>query len=530
MRTGFRKVAVAALIASAITIGAAQARTPTDTLVYGTSLAQVISLDPHQGQDVTALEIMANLYDRLVASTPEGRLIPQLAAAWEIDATSITFHLRPEARFVSGRPVTADDVVWSLTRLMQLNQAPASKLSLTGYTKDNIADLLHVIDPHTLRIDLTGDVAGDLLLYRLSEVATSVVDRDLVEANDIDGDLGNAWLRNHAAGSGPFDLQAWRPNDIVLMNARPEYWGGTPKLSRVVMRHVPESQIERLMLERGDIDIAGALSSGDIAYFRNAGEVGIQSIPTGGFYVLAMNMERPELADPKVRAAIFRSIDYKGIESAILGPYGVERHVPVPVDYADAIPDPADWSFDPEAAKTLLAESGYPEGFSVTIKTINQTPRVEIATAVQAGLARIGIQASVVQGSGADIVSQHRGRDFDILIPQTGSYMPNVMGAMEQFSSNPDNSKDANNAGNFVWRSAWDIPDLTKITAQALRENDPAARSRLFTQMQEQFVEAVPAVFPMFVRFQPIGVSNRVENYNGHPQNVVRLDAVTKTE
>lgn len=530
MRIGFRGVAVAALIASLAAAPGAQARTPADTLVYGTSLAQVISLDPHQGQDVTALEIMANLYDRLVASTADGRLIPQLATSWTITPESITFHLAPDARFASGRPVTADDVVWSLTRLMQLNQAPASKLSLTGYTKDNIADLLHVIDPHTLRIDLTGDVAGDLLLYRLSEVATSVVDRDLVEANDLDGDLGNAWLRNHAAGSGPFDLQAWRPNDIVLMNARPDYWGGAPTLSRVVMRHVPESQIERLMLERGDIDIAGALSSGDIAYFRGAGEVGIQAIPTGGFYVLAMNMEKPELADPRVREAIFRSIDYAGIESAILGPYGRERHVPVPEDYADAIPDPEGWSFDPEAAKALLAESGYPDGFALTIKTINQTPRVEIATAVQAGLARIGIRASVIQGSGADIVSQHRGRDFDILIPQTGSYMPNVMGAMEQFSSNPDNSREANNAGNFVWRSAWDIPALTEITGQALRENDPEARSRLFVQMQEQFVEAVPAVFPMFERFQPIGVSNRVQGYHGHPQNVVRLDAVTKTE
>lgn len=528
MRTRFRNAALVILIALAT--GTAQARTPQDTLVYGTSLAQVISLDPHQGQDVAALEIMANLYDRLVASTPDGQLVPQLAESWQIDDDAITFRLRSEARFASGRAVTAEDVVWSLTRLMRLNQAPASKLSLTGYTQDNIADLLHVVDPHTLRLDLTGDVAGDLLMFRLSEVATSVVDRDLVEANERDGDLGNGWLRNHAAGSGPFDLQAWRPNDIVLMNARPDYWGGTPKLARVVMRHVPESQIERLMLERGDIDIAGALSAGDIAYFGGSERVGIQSIPTGGFYVLAMNMGRPALADPLVRQAIFRAIDYAGIESAFLGPYGTERHIPVPLAYDDAIPDPQDWSYDPEAARALLARSGHPDGFDVTIKTINQTPRVELATAVQAGLARIGIRASVIQGSGADIVSQHRGRDFDILIPQTGSYMPNAMGAMEQFSSNPDNSLAANNAGNFVWRSAWDIPQLTGITAQALRENDPQARSNLFRQMQAHFVQAVPAVFPMFERFQPIGVSNRVDGYQGHPQNVVRLDDVTKSE
>lgn len=506
------------------------AATPQDTLVYGTSLAQVISLDPHQGQEVTALEIMANLYDRLVGSEPDGTLTPQLAESWDLAEDSITFHLRPDATFASGEPVTADDVVWSLTRLMKMDQAPAAKLEPAGYTGDNISGMLHAVDDHTFRIDLTGAIAADLLLYRLSEVAASVVDRATVEEHEADGDLGNNWLRTNAAGSGPFLLSRWSPNDLVLMDAREDYWAGAPKLSRVVMRHVPESQVERLMLERGDIDIAGALSAGDIAYFKDSEGVTIQSIPTGGFYVLAMNMERPELADPKVREAIFRSIDHAGIETAILGPYGRQRHVPVPVDFDYAIPDPDGWTYDPDAARALLEEAGYGDGFSVTIKTIAQTPRVELATAVQAGLAEIGIQANVIQGSGADIVSMHRARDFDILIPQTGSYMPNVMGSMEQFSSNPDNSVEANNAGNFVWRSAWDIPELTRITSEALRENDVEKRGQLYKQMQHQFVAAVPAVFPMFERFQPIAVGNRVQGYQGHAQNVVRLDDVTKTD
>lgn len=531
MRFEFGRSLTALLVSTALAwpVGAIAA-TPEDTLVYGTSLAQVISLDPHQGQEVTALEIMANLYDRLVGSEPDGTLTPQLAESWDLAADSITFHLRQDATFASGEPVTADDVVWSLIRLMKMDQAPSAKLTPAGYTADNIESMVHAVDDHTFRLDLTGDIAADLMLYRLSEVAASVVDRATVEAQDANGDLGNGWLRTNGAGSGPFLLTRWSPNDIVLMDAREDYWDGAPKLSRVVMRHVPESQVERLMIERGDIDIAGALSAGDIGYFRDSADVAIQSIPTGGFYVLAMNMNRPELADPKVREAIFRSIDHAGIETAILGPYGRTRHVPVPMDFDYAIPDPDGWGYDPDAARALLEEAGYGDGFSVTIKTIAQTPRVELATAVQAGLAEIGITANVVQGSGADVVSMHRARDFDILIPQTGSYMPNVMGSMEQFSSNPDNSVEANNAGNFVWRSAWDIPELTAVTAQALRENDPVKRGALYEQMQQQFVDAVPAVFPMFERFQPIAVSTRVQGYKGHAQNVVRLEDVTKTD
>ncbi|RYH01020.1 ABC transporter substrate-binding protein [Salipiger sp. IMCC34102] len=528
------RIASALVTATALTAVAysppALADTPSDTLVYGTSLAQVISLDPHQGQEATSLEIMANLYDRLVTSSADGELSPQLAESWEITDDAITFQLRDDATFASGRAVTAEDVVWSLTRLMTLNQAPAAKLQSTGYTAENIVDMLHVVDDTTFRIDLTGDVAGDFLLYRLAEVAASVMDREVAMENEVDGDQGNAFLRTNSAGSGPFTLQRWSPNEIVIMQAREDYWDGAPELARVVMQHAPESQVERLMLERGDIDIAGSLTPGDIAYFTEQDGVEIVEVPTGGFYVLAMNMEREELANPQVRQALFRAIDYAGIEQAILGPYGTTRHIPVPSSYDSAIPDPEGWTYDPEEARRLLEEAGYPDGFEVTIKTIAQTPRVELATAVQAALADIGISASVIQGSGADIVPQHRARDFDLLIPQTGAYMPNAMGAMEQFSSNPDNSREANNAGNFVWRSAWDIPGLTEITAQAMKENDPEVRAELFRQMQEQFVEEVPAVFPMFERFLPLAISTRVQGYKPHPQQVVRLEDVAKTD
>ncbi|MEY9722345.1 ABC-type transport system substrate-binding protein [Sinorhizobium fredii] len=107
--------------------------------------------------------------------------------------------------------------------------------------------------------------------------------------------------------------------------------------------------------------------------------------------------------------------------------------------------------------------------------------------------------------------------------------MPNVLGAMEQFSSNPDNSKEANNAGNFVWRSAWDIPELTALTAKASLEPDAKKRGELYVEMQEKFVELKPAVLPLFERFEPIVVSSRVKDYVGHPNQLTRLEGVTKT-
>lgn len=212
-----------------------------------------------------------------------------------------------------------------------------------------------------------------------------------------------------------------------------------------------------------------------------------------------------------------------------MGPYGRARNVPVPENFEYAIPNP-DWHLDVEKSKQLLSEAGFKDGFSLSLKTIAQTPRIDLATAIQASLAQIGIKIDIQQGNGSEIIAAHRARDFDLLIPQTSAYMPNVLGSMEQFSSNPDNSKEANNAGNFVWRSAWDIPELTALTAKASMEPDAKKRGEIYVQMQKLFVEQKPAVLPLFERFEPIVLNSKVEGYVGHPSQLTRLENVTKVE
>lgn len=505
---------------------ALRAATPADQLVIGTSLAQVLSLDPQQATEAKANEIMSNLYDRLVASTPDGKIVPQLAESWQVDDKGITFKLR-ESTFASGNPVTSKDVVYSLGRLLKLDQAAAANFKRVGYTKDNVDQLVKAVDDKTVRIDLSGEVTSELLLYRLAMVVASVVDSVEIQKHVANDDYGNAWLRTHSAGSGPFTLNRWTPNELVILDANKDYVAGTPKMRRVIVRHVPESQVERLMLERGDIDIASALTASDLATFDNKKGFEIQRVPTGGFYVLSMNAGNQYLANPKVREAIAYGIDYKGIEKTIMGPYGRARTVPVPENFEYAIPSP-DWHLDVDKAKQLLAEAGLKDGFTLNLKTIAQTPRIDLATAIQASLGQIGIKVDIQQGNGSDIIAAHRARNFDLLIPQTGAYMPNVLGAMEQFASNPDNSLEANNAGNFVWRSAWDIPELTALTAKASLEPDPKKRGELYVEMQKMFVDQKPAVLPMFERFEPIVLNSKVQNYIGHPNQTTRLEAVTK--
>ncbi|WP_416333374.1 ABC transporter substrate-binding protein [Agrobacterium tumefaciens] len=502
------------------------AKTPNDQLVVGTSLAQVLSLDPHQATEAKANEIMANLYDRLISVDGSGKVSPQLAERWETDDKGITFHLRA-ANFASGNPVTSADVVYSFSRLLKMNQAAAANLKRVGYNAENVDKLVSAPDEKTVRIELSGQTTSELLLYRLAMVIASVVDSKELKSHEVDGDWGNAWLRTNSAGSGPFTLNRWSPNEIIILEANRDYVAGSPKMRRVIVRHVPESQVERLMLERGDIDIASALTASDLATFNNKEGFQIQRVPTGGFYVLSMNAGKEPLSNPKVREAIAYGIDYKGMEKTIMGPYGRARTVPVPENFEYAIPSP-DWKLDVEKAKSLLKEAGYENGFTLNLKTIAQTPRIDLATAIQASLSQVGIKVNIQQGNGSDVIAAHRARDFDLLIPQTGAYMPNVLGSMEQFSSNPDNSLAANNAGNFVWRSAWDIPELTALTAKASLEPDAKKRGEIYTQMQEMFVAQKPAVLPLFERYEPIVLTSRVKDYVGHPSQTTRLENVTK--
>lgn len=505
------------------------AKTPADQLVVGVSLAQVLSLDPGQATEPGAAMIQANTYDRLVTTDDNDptKILPQLAERWEATPDGITFHLRA-ASFMSGNPVTADDVAWSLARVLKMNQASASRLKPYGFTAENIDGLLKIVDDRTLRMAMPEGTNPEFVLSVLTDTVGSVVDKKLALSHEAGGDFANAWLKTNSAGSGPYKLVRWAPNELILLERNDGYWGGKPKMRRALLRHVPESQVQRLLLQQGDIDVASALAATDLATFIGDKSFTIQRTPTGGHYVLAMNAGNEYLANPDVRRAIAWGIDYDGIAKSILGPYGRVRQMPVPENFPGALPDPG-YKLDVAKAKAYLAKAGYPNGFSLVLKTISETPRVDMATALQASLGQIGIKITIEQGNGSQIVAAHRGRQFDLLLPQTGATLPNALGSLNNFVYNPDNSKNGN-PGYFAWRSAWDIPELHKLFEAASVEKDAGKRLELYKRMQTEFVASAPAVLPMFERFAPVVVSDRVENYVNQGFRGTRFDTVTKRD
>jgi len=247
-------------------VPAAVAKTPGDQLIVGMSMINLLSLDPAAATGLDVSEINANLYDMLLVqdvARPD-QLLPALAERWQVsdDRKTLTFNLRNDVKFQSGNPLSAEDVAWSLQRVLKLNLALASTWKAYGFSADNVERYMRATDASTFVLELPRPTDPLLVLNPLATSPSAfILDRKKVLEHQKNNDMGAAWLVTHAAGSGAFMLHDWRANDVILMNRFDGYWGGPAKLKRIVMRNMTESQSLRLMIERGDLDIAKGMSA-----------------------------------------------------------------------------------------------------------------------------------------------------------------------------------------------------------------------------------------------------------------------------
>ncbi|MGO6901254.1 ABC transporter substrate-binding protein, partial [Rhizobium ruizarguesonis] len=343
------------------------AASPPNMLVIGTNLTGIRTLDPAQNNARTVSELISNIYDNLVQLSPDDlkTLKPMLATQWSVSADGkiITLTLREDAVFQSGNKVTADDAAWSIQRVIKMGQVGSTDVALWGFTPDNVEKLVRAKDEHTLEIELPQAVNTDLVLYSLAGSSIGIIDKKTALSHEANGDFGGAWLSANSAGSGPFALTQWRPNDVAIFNARKDYWGGAPAMARVVARHIPESGNLRLQLEAGDVDVGQYLASGDLDALSNKKDMVIESVPGLGFYYIALNQKDPDLQKPKVREAFQHAFDWKAISGNIMRYTGFPWQSMIPRGMIGAPEEAAThYDYDPAKAKQLLAEAGYPNG------------------------------------------------------------------------------------------------------------------------------------------------------------------------
>ena len=506
------------------------AETPADTLVMAKTIDDIISLDPAQAYEFMGIEVIANTYDRIMRFEPTdiNKLVPGMAESYtaSADGKSFTFKMRAGQKFASGNAVTAADAVFSLQRVVKLDKTPAFLVGQLGWTKDNVDSMVKMVDDSTFTITIGENYSPSLVLALLSSVVGSVVDKKVAMEHEAAGDMGNEWLKSNSAGSGAYVLKAWKASESVTLEANPNYRGGAAKLKRVVIKHVAEPAAQRLLIEKGDIDIARDMQPDQIAGVAGNKDIVITTIPQAALYYVAMNMKTAEFQNPKVRKAMHHLIDYDGMANSFLkGKVKVHQSF-WPSGFWASL-DENEYNYDPVKAKAMLAEAGIKDGIEFTLDTPNKAPFNTIAQAVQDSMAKGGVKVTLVPSEEKAVLTKYRARGHQMLIENWGPDFMDPHTNADTFARNTDNS-DAPKSKPLEWRNSWDIPELSKRTDAAVRERDADKRKQMYLDLQKDVMDQGPIMI-MFQDAVQLATRANVKGYvMGSSSDVVYYNLTTK--
>ncbi|MGQ0571404.1 MAG: ABC transporter substrate-binding protein [Armatimonadota bacterium] len=390
----------------ALTFGAADqalSLAPGRVLVAAIAKMDIRTLDPHRQYEISPPQIMRAVYETLVTLGDQGRsltkLEPLLAQSYSVSSDSkvYTFTLRKGVRFQTGGVMTADDVVFSYRRLGNLKDNPAWLFS------DHVASI-EAVDADTVRITLKEPNAAFLPI--LTSPNFAVVDAKAVRAhngtdaaNADKADKATDWLDQNSAGTGPFVLKKWTRGVEVALERNGNYWRQPSPWSRIVVRDIPDPATQLELVERGDVQIAESLDADLTARFRRSGKGRVVEGSTLDMTYLAMTTNvsiSSALAERKVRQAIAHAIDFDGIVKGLMRGSALQIPSIIPLGLLGTDPALAPRR-DLSAAKRLLRDAGYPNGFSVkmiypTRVLVGGLSAETLATKLQADLAQIGVQ------------------------------------------------------------------------------------------------------------------------------------------
>ncbi|GAA5031500.1 ABC transporter substrate-binding protein [Terrabacter aeriphilus] len=440
------------------------------------------SADPARNYEPTGNIVARALYDTLVTfkgadlKTP----VPSIASKWEqsADGLSWTFTLDPSAKFSDGSAVTADDVVFSLTRVENVKGNPsflADGLTVTATNPQTVVVKTATYDPALL-----GKLASPSLGIVNSKAAKAAGASDAQDAAT--ADTAEDAFAKASMGSGPYVLESFGLSTEVVLKANPNYWGATkPHYQRVVIRNVDAAQ-QKNNVEKGESALALDLSPDQVASVGSG--VVSTSVPSQYTFYLFTNANpavNTWTANPDFQEAVRRGIDYSGLLE--LAGKGSRRAAGmVPVQFAGSLPDDKAPTFDAAAAKAALAKSGY-DGTPVEISfpsdlTQNGVSFTDMSTRIASDLNKIGIKTELKGAPVATVLELARGGKQQVGVWLWGPDFPDASNYLAFGPGGIVGGKRVN------WKAGSD-PALEAVMKQAATEKDETKRASLMEQFQE---------------------------------------------
>ena len=460
-------------------------------------------------------EVPFNIFDRLVdvevGTDGNSKIVPSLAESWDIsdDGLEYTFHLRQGVKFHNGNDFTAEDVAYTFHRMLTveggvntefIDQIKGADELLAGET--DTLEGVEVVDDYTIKVTLKEPFAG--FLASISSPGVSIYDSEATEA------AGDQFGMDPAVtvGTGPFEFSSWSFNNQLVLTRNEDYWKGASGLPGVVIKIIPDTETQSMMFESGELDILDLDYAADSAdRFTETYPDQIVQGPRVGIVYFTMNFNKEPFQDVRVRKAVQMSIDRQAILDALYGGRGQVEQGIFPHGLIGFNPDQEEIKYDPEAAKALLAEAGYADGFDMEIAADSSasdtmTMALEI---VSDQLAEVGIRAEIKNYDESTWLETRKSGEL-------GSFMSTW-------------SADYNDPDNFIYTffgneektriRSINYPDteVMERVAKARTIVNEDERLAEYKALEEKLIHEDAAWVPMFSRLHLFAVSKRVHGF-----------------
>jgi len=448
-----------------------------------------------------ASNVANQIFEGLTWVDDKGNVVPALAESWDVsdDGTEYTFHLRQGVKFHNGEDFDAQDVVTSWEAGKDPTNAYAYELEETASVE--------VIDDYTVK--MTTEKPNPLYLRRFVASSWAMIPTDYYN------EVGLSGIEENPVGTGPFKFVEWAKGDRISLEAFEDYWDeGLPKVAKLTFRPIPEESTRIAAVQTGEIHIANRLPAEEAQRLLGAEDVQIIRYPSDRVYYISFNnlssgIGTP-LEDPLVRQAMNYAVDRQAIIDALFNGYAdltTGFVVSTNLGYDDSL-EP--YPYDPDKAKELLTEAGYPDGFEIGMAcpTGAYTNFEQVCEAIGGYLNDVGITFE-----GGEIQFMESGQYWDLeanreLPPlfgdswstTDGEALNRLVGALE---------KDATYA-------AWNTPEIQDYLEKIGTTVDDEERGKLYGEIQQLMYDDPPFIY----LYQPNtfeAINSAVQNYKPRP-------------
>ena len=425
------------------------------------------TLDPHRSFNGFVFTVTNQIYETLVNRAPDGTLEPELAESWNtIDDTTWEFTLREGVRFHDGTAFDAEAAAFSIERLLDPETRAIGSFILT------MVEEVRVVDERTVRVITDRPFAP--LPAHLSHPVTAIVSPTAAA-----GDLGV-----EPVGTGPFLFESRSSNTDLRLRANDEYWGGAPAIREITFQVVPEMGTQLVGLQAGTIDLVSNVPPERFASIdENPDLSGEQFLGWGSVY-LGYNTERGPLADERVRRAIALAIDRQGIIDNLREGMARPAVAMVPGTVFGSETDAEAVPFDPAAARGLLREAGVSLPLAVALNTFEGAETRQLATAIQAQLADVGIEVTVEITDYGAFAAATSASDHDLWLTTWGTVTLDADYTL--YALLHSGQRGADN------RSLYAVEEVDRLLEEARAAGTAAARQALYARVHAAVARDLP--------------------------------------